>query len=128
MMLVPESIKQLRIVQSSMVKQVFSFLVLAFLISCNDSFTKITSINEINGNWKSSSQILEINTENMTIKFGSDSIPLILTSRTYDRSKITVSTGPIMFFDARVYINPDGSKIRIDKININESTVYERAK
>ena len=128
MMLVLESIRQLRIDQSSMIKKILSILVLALLISCNNSFHKINSINEINGRWKSSNQIMEINTADMTVQFGADSITLILTSRTYDRSKITVSTGPIMFFDAHVYINADGSKIRIDKINENESTVYEKIK
>ena len=128
MMLVLESIRQLRIGQSSMIKKILSLFVLAFLVSCNNSFHKINSIDDINGRWKSSNQIMEINTEDMTVQFGTDSIDLILTSRTYDRSKITVSTGPIMFFDAYVYINSDGSKIRIDKINVDESTVYEKIK
>jgi len=128
MMPAPEYIKQLRIGQSSMIKKIVSLFVLTLLIACNNSFDKIKSIDEINGKWKSSNQIIEVNTEEMTIKFGLDSIPLILTSRTYDRSKITVSTGPIMFFDAHVYINNDGSKIRIDKINVDESAVYEKIK
>ena len=128
MMLVLEFIRQLRIDQSSMIKKTLSLLVLAFLVSCNNSFRKINSIDEINGSWKSSNQLMEINTTDMTVQFGVDSITLILTSRTYDRSKITVSTGPIMFFDAHVYINSDGSKIRIDKINVNESAVYEKIK
>ncbi len=128
MMLVLEFIRQLRIDQSSMIKKILSLLILAFLVSCNNSFHKITSIDEINGSWKSSNQLMEINTTDMTVQFGVDSITLILTSRTYDRSKITVSTGPIMFFDAHVYINSDGSKIRIDKINVNESAVYEKIK
>ena len=128
MMLVPESTRQLKIEESKMIKKILSLFVLAFLISCNNSFDKIKSIDEINGKWQSSNQIIEISTENMTIKFGLDSIPMILTSRTYDRSKITVSTGPIMFFDAHVYINSDASKIRIDKINVDESAVYEKIK
>ena len=128
MMLVLESIRQLRIGQNSMIKKILLLFVLTFLVSCNNSFDKINSIDEINGSWKSSSQIMEINTKEMTIKFGADSVALILTSRTYDRSKITVSTGPIMFFDAHVYINGDGSKIRIDKINVDESIVYEKIK
>jgi hypothetical protein len=111
-----------------MIKKTLSLLILAFLVSCNNSFRKIKSIDEINGSWKSSNQLMEINTTDMTVQFGVDSITLILTSRTYDRSKITVSTGPIMFFDAHVYINSDGSKIRIDKINVNESAVYEKIK
>ena len=126
MMLVLEFIRQLRIDQSSMIKKILSLLILTFLVSCNNSFRKINSIDEINGSWKSSNQLMEINTTDMTVQFGADSITLILTSRTYDRSKITVSTGPIMFFDAHVYINSDGSKIRIDKINVNESAVYEK--
>ena len=128
MMLVLEYIRQLRIGQSSMIKKILPLFVLTFLISCNNSFDKIKSIDEINGSWKSSNQTVEINTKDMTIKFEADSIPLILTSRTYDRSKITVSTGPIMFFDAHVYINSGGNKIRIDKINVDESTVYEKIK
>ncbi len=126
MTLVPEYIRQLRIGQNSMIKKILPLFVLTLLVSCNNSFVKITSIDEINGKWRSSAQIMEINAENMTIQFGLDSIPLVLTSRTYDRSKITVSTGPIMFFDAHVYINSDGSKIRIDKINVEESTLYEK--
>ena len=111
-----------------MIKKILLLFVLTFLVSCNNSFDKINSIDEINGSWKSSAQIIEINTKEMTIKFDADSVALILTSRTYDRSKITVSTGPIMFFDAHVYINGNGSKIRIDKINVDESIVYEKIK
>lgn len=91
--------------------------------SCSNDFRKITAISEIDGSWGNNKESFLINTNKMTIHYP-DSTFLVLTSRTYDRSKITVSSGSVIFFDAHVFINSDGSSIKINKINKQESSTY----
>ena len=69
---------------------------------------------------------MKIDTDKMTISYNKDSMTLILSSRPYDRSKITVSSGSVMYFDAHVYINNNGSTIRIDEIHSGKSQVYKK--
>ena len=104
-------------------RTLFLLFCLVTFISCSEDFRKITAISEISGLWEGEKGSLLIDTDEMTIRY-KDSTVVVLTSRSYDRSKITVSSGSIMFFDAHVYINRVGSTIKIDKINKKESSLY----
>ena len=128
MMLVRVFIKRLKTSQSRFMKKLISLFFLLFLFSCSNSFEKLKSIDQLEGSWQSKDDIIKIDTDKMTIYYTKDSLALILSSRPYDRSKITVSSGSIMYFDAHVYIKENGSTIRIDEIYSGKSQVYEKIK
>ena len=107
-------------------KKIVLIILLFFAFSCNNSFEKLKSIDQLEGSWESKKDIIKIDTDKMTISYNKDSMTLILSSRPYDRSKITVSSGSVMYFDAHVYINNDGSTIRIDEIHSGKSQVYKK--
>jgi|TARA_B100001142_G_scaffold62934_1_gene62190 hypothetical protein len=107
-------------------KKIVLILLLFFVVSCNSSFEKLKSIDQLEGRWESKKDIIKIDTDKMTISYNKDSMTLILSSRPYDRSKITVSSGSVMYFDAHVYINNNGSTIRIDEIHSGKSQVYKK--
>ena len=46
-----------------------------------------------------------------------DTVYLVLTSRHYDKPLITVSSGSVMYYDARVSINKSKNSIKIKRIN-----------
>ena len=128
MMLVQVFIKRLKTSQSRFMKKLISLFFLLFLFSCSNSFEKLKSIDQLEGSWQSKDDIIKIDTDKMTIYYTKDSLALILSSRPYDRSKITVSSGSVMYFDAHVYIKEGGSAIRIDEIYSGKSQVYEKIK
>ena len=101
----------------------FFFLLSYALFSCSNDFREITAISEINGAWENDKESFIIDTEKMTISYP-DSVLITLSSRVYDRSKITASIGSVMLYDAHVFINSDGSSIKITKINKKESSIY----
>ena len=107
-------------------KKIVLIILLFFAFSCNNSFEKLKSIDQLEGSWESKKDIIKIDTDKMTISYLKDSMTLILSSRPYDRSKITVSSGSVMYFDAHVYINNNGSTIRIDEIRSGKSQVYKK--
>ena len=107
-------------------KKIVLIILLFFAFSCNNSFEKLKSIDQLEGSWESKKDIIKIDTDKMTISYNKDSMTLILSSRPYDRSKITVASGSVMYFDAHVYINNDGSTIRIDEIHSGKSQVYKK--
>ena len=128
MMRVQVFIKRLKTSQSRFMKKLITLFFLLFLFSCSNSFEKLKSIDQLEGSWQSKDDIIKIDTDKMTIYYTKDSLALILSSRPYDRSKITVSSGSIMYFDAHVYIKENGSIIRIDEIYSGKSQVYEKIK
>ena len=128
MMRVRAFTKRLKISPSRFMKRLIPLFLLLFLFSCDDSFEKLKSIDQLEGSWQSKNDTIKIDTDKMTIYYAKDSLPLILSSRPYDRSKITVSSGSIMYFDAHVYIKKSGSTIRIDEIYSGKSKVYEKIK
>ena len=104
--------------------RVLLFFLLSYaLFSCSNDFREITAISEINGAWGNDKESFIIDTERMTISYP-DSVLITLSSRVYDRSKITASIGSVMLYDAHVFINSDGSSIKITKINKKESSIY----
>jgi len=104
--------------------RVFFFFLLSYaLFSCSNDFREITAISEIQGTWVNDKESFIIDTEKMTISYP-DSVLITLSTRTYDRSKITASIGSVMLYDAHVFINNDGSSIKITKINKKESSTY----
>ena len=105
-------------------KKIVLIILLFFAFSCNNSFEKLKSIDHLEGSWEAKKDIIKIDTDKMTISYNKDSMTLILSSRPYDMSKITVSSGSVMYFDAHVYINNNGSTIRIDEIHSGKSQVY----
>ena len=107
-------------------KKIVLILLVFFVVSCKSSFEKLKSIDQLEGRWESKKDIIKIDTDKMTISYNKDSMTLILSSRPYDRSKITVSSGSVMYFDAHVYINNNGSTIRIDEIRSGKSQVYKK--
>ena len=97
-------------------KKLLTFFVLFTFISCQESFSEIKNISEIEGNWESEFENISIDTDKMMITVN-DTINLVLSSRHYDKPLITVSSGSVMFYDARVSINDSKNSIRIKRIN-----------
>jgi hypothetical protein len=93
------------------------------LLSCSEDYKKISSISQIEGFWENDEESFFVDVEKMILVYA-DSTRLILSTRVYDRSKIIVSSGSVMYYDAHVFINDDGSSIKISKINIKESNTY----
>jgi hypothetical protein len=118
-------LKQLKVSLPSLTKTVFLVFFLFTFFSCSEDYRKISSISEIAGFWGNDKKSFRVDVEKMIITC-SDSTLLTLTSRLYDRSKITVSTGSIMLFDAYVFIDSSGSSIKISKINKKESSIYSK--
>ncbi|MDA0757366.1 MAG: hypothetical protein O3C01_01705 [Bacteroidetes bacterium] len=118
-------LKQLKVSLPSLTKTVFLVFFLFTFFSCSEDYRKISSISEIEGFWGNDKKSFRVDVEKMIITC-SDSTLLTLTSRPYDRSKITVSTGSIMLFDAYVFIDSSGSSIKISKINKKESSIYSK--
>ena len=118
-------LKQLKVSLPSLTKTVFLVFFLFTFFSCSEDYRKISSISEIEGFWGNDKKYFRVDVEKMIITC-SDSTLLTLTSRLYDRSKITVSTGSIMLFDAYVFIDSSGSSIKISKINKKESSIYSK--
>ncbi|MBC8395479.1 MAG: hypothetical protein H8E16_00070, partial [Flavobacteriales bacterium] len=48
----------------------------------------------------------------------------VLTSRHYDKPSITVSSGSVMFYDARVSINDSKNSIKIKRISEPKEITY----
>ena len=97
-------------------KRLLMFFVLLTFVSCQESFSEIKNISEIEGNWESEFENISIDTDKMMITVN-DTINLVLSSRHYDKPLITVSSGSVMFYDARVSINDSKNSIRIKRIN-----------
>jgi hypothetical protein len=104
-------------------RAVFFFLLSCTLVSCSNDFREITSISEIEGFWENDKESFFVDVEKMILVYP-DSTRLTLSTRVYDRSKIIVSSGSVIWYDAHVFINDDGSSIKISKINIKESNTY----
>ena len=92
------------------------FFVLLTFVSCQENFSEIKNISEIEGNWESEFENISIDTDKMMITVN-DTINLVLSSRHYDKPLITVSSGSVMFYDARVSINDSKNSIKIKRIN-----------
>ena len=97
-------------------KRLLMFFVLFTFVSCQENFSEIKNISEIEGNWESEFENISIDTDKMMITVN-DTINLVLSSRHYDKPLITVSSGSVMFYDARVSINDSKNSIRIKRIN-----------
>ena len=88
MMLVQEFTKRLKISPSRFMKRLIPLFFLLFLFSCDDSFEKLKSIDQLEGSWQSKDDTIKIDTDKMTIYYAKDSLPLILSSRPYDGLKL----------------------------------------
>ena len=109
-------------------KRLLMFFVLFTFVSCQENFSEIKNISEIEGNWESEFENISIDTDKMMITVN-DTINLVLSSRHYDKPLITVSSGSVMFYDARVSINDSKNSIKIKRINEPiEITYLEKSK
>lgn len=97
-------------------KKILTLLILLSFLSCQDSFLEIKNIEEIEGDWKSEFESISVDTDKMMITVN-DTVYLVLTSRHYDKPLITVSSGSVMYYDARVSINKSKNSIKIKRIN-----------
>ena len=76
----------------------------------------LKNIEEIEGDWESEFESISVDTDKMMITVN-DTVYLVLTSRHYDKPLITVSSGSVMYYDARVSINKSKNSIKIKRIN-----------
>ena len=97
-------------------KKTLTLLILLSFISCQDTFSEIKNIKEIEGDWESEFESISVDTDKMMITVN-DTVYLVLTSRHYDKPLITVSSGSVMYYDARVSINESKNSIKIKRIN-----------
>jgi len=97
-------------------KKILTLLILLSFLSCQDSFLEIKNIEEIEGDWESEFESISVDTDKMMITVN-DTVYLVLTSRHYDKPLITVSSGIVMYYDARVSINESKNSIKIKRIN-----------
>jgi len=97
-------------------KKIFLILMFISFYSCQENFSEITNIKEFEGSWESEFENISIDTDKMMITVN-DTINLVLSSRHYDKPLITVSSGSVMFYDARVSINNSKNSIKIKRIN-----------
>ncbi|MDB4050181.1 hypothetical protein OAR38_00495 [Flavobacteriaceae bacterium] len=97
-------------------KKTLTLLILLSFISCQDTFSEIKNIKEIEGDWESELESISVDTDKMIITVN-DTVYLVLTSRHYDKPLITVSSGSVMYYDARVSINESKNSIKIKRIN-----------
>jgi len=98
------------------VKKILTLLILLSFLSCQDTFLEIKNIEEIEGDWESEFESISVDTDKMMITVN-DTVYLVLTSRHYDKPLITVSSGSVMYYDARVSINESKNSIKIKRIN-----------
>ncbi|MDA9373651.1 hypothetical protein N9R30_01915, partial [Flavobacteriaceae bacterium] len=82
-------------------KKILTLLILLSFLSCQDTFLEIKNIEEIEGDWESEFESISVDTDKMMITVN-DTVYLVLTSRHYDKPLITVSSGSVMYYDARV--------------------------
>ena len=80
-------------------KQLLILFIFFSFFSCQETFSEIKNITEIEGDWESEFETISIDTDKMTITVN-DSLYWVLTSRHYDKPSITVSSGSVMFYDA----------------------------
>ena len=97
-------------------KKTLTLLILLSFISCQDTFSEIKNIKEIEGDWESELESISVDTDKMIITVN-DTVYLVLTSRHYDKPLITVSSGSVMYYDARVSIDESKNSIKIKRIN-----------
>ena len=97
-------------------KKILTLLILLSFLSCQDTFLEIKNIEEIEGDWESEFESISVDTDKMMITVN-DTVYLVLTSRHYDKPLITVSSGSVMYYDARVSINESKNSIKIKRIN-----------
>ena len=97
-------------------KKILTLLIVLSFLSCQDSFLEIKNIEEIEGDWESEFESISVDTDKMMITVN-DTVYLVLTSRHYDKPLITVSSGSVMYYDARVSINKSKNSIKIKRIN-----------
>ena len=97
-------------------KKILTLLILLSFLSCQYSFLEIKNIEEIEGDWESEFESISVDTDKMMITVN-DTVYLVLTSRHYDKPLITVSSGSVMYYDARVSINKSKNSIKIKRIN-----------
>jgi len=97
-------------------KKILTLLILLSFLSCQDTFSEIKNIEEIEGDWESEFESISVDTDKMMITVN-DTVYLVLTSRHYDKPLITVSSGSVMYYDARVSINKSKNSIKIKRIN-----------
>ena len=97
-------------------KKILTLLILLSFLSCQDTFLEIKNIEEIEGDWESEFESISVDTDKMIITVN-DTVYLVLTSRHYDKPLITVSSGSVMYYDARVSINESKNSIKIKRIN-----------
>ena len=97
-------------------KKILTLLILLSFLSCQDSFLEIKNIEEIEGDWESEFESISVDTDKMILTVN-DTVYLVLTSRHYDKPLITVSSGSVMYYDARVSINESKNSIKIKRIN-----------
>jgi len=116
-------LKQSKVNPISLTRTILLLFSLFVLLSCGEDYKKISSISQIEGFWENDEESFFVDVEKMILVYA-DSTRLILSTRVYDRSKIIVSSGSVMYYDAHVFINDDGSSIKISKINIKESNTY----
>ena len=97
-------------------KKLLMFFMFFSIISCQENFSEIKNIIEIEGDWESEYENISVDTDKMIITVN-DTVNLVLSSRHYDKPLITVSSGSVMFYDARVSINKSKNSIKIKRIN-----------
>ena len=97
-------------------KKLLTLLILLSFLSCQETFSEIKNIKEIEGDWESEFESISVDTDKMIITVN-DTVYLVLTSRHYDKPLITVSSGSVMYYDARVSINESKNSIKIKRIN-----------
>jgi len=104
-------------------KKILTLLILLSFLSCQDSFLEIKNIEEIEGDWESEFESISVDTDKMMITVN-DTVYLVLTSRHYDKPLITVSSGSVMYYDARVSINKSKNAIKIKRIKETIEITY----
>jgi hypothetical protein len=104
-------------------KQLLTLFIFFSFFSCQETFSEIKNITEIEGDWESEFETISIDTDKMTITVN-DTLYWVLTSRHYDKPSITVSSGSVMFYDARVSINESKNSIKIKRINEPKEITY----
>lgn len=97
-------------------KQLLTLFIFFSFFSCQETFSEIKNIEEIEGDWESELESISVDTDKMIITVN-DTVYLVLTSRHYDKPLITVSSGSVMYYDARVSINESKNSIKIKRIN-----------
>ncbi|MBT4961058.1 MAG: hypothetical protein HON28_05495, partial [Flavobacteriaceae bacterium] len=71
-------------------KKLLMFFMFFSIISCQENFSEIKNIIEIEGDWESEYENISVDTDKMIITVN-DTVNLVLSSRHYDKPLITVS-------------------------------------